>query len=693
MKAASSSSSSSSSSQTEPPDDANGSNRLGARGTGASVRKTRNSNLAKPPAKRLKTTANKTSKAGSKSGPADMDTGNSKVPAKPGKNLTALITELPTDILLEVLSHLPPRDLLHTARTDRLFRKTILNRGSMSVWKTSLEAYNTPEPPEDFSLPRWAALLFEPICQVCWNKKAMNVDWYLLKRICGACKAKCLIQLSFSMRYKHPQLSAAAETCISSTWHKGATHFWASDFEDFKSRWGKAAESTDPVEIAAFEKWKKERATQVAKRNQMVPVYKEWRNGLTSKNKNEAERRRKHRLQGVRSRFLELGYLDVDIDSAISIESDGIFSGSPDVTDAIWANLKAKLEPAVIEARNLRLALDLEPAVEERMGILEDVYSTYLEGLRPSEQYFCPPLEVLRPIPEVLEILEAEKTRNITESDFKPVADNLDELIARYQKEKKKTLVKLLNSRGGRYMEEPLELARNVFRRARSQGSSMPSKAPTSDCVLVGWAMLGTHTTDAYSEVMLRPGVYLNMPAGFIYNELSSGHCSELIDMAGLNPQTASVNEMDSMDPRFVCDTCSTLNGYGYAILSWRAALCHLLKHPNSWPTMRLASKDEAAEAKSNEGQFREAAAAWACNHCSDFLAAASAGTKAAVLEHLENEHQIIDPKATEDYFINERCRHTYEVPYHISTSKPPSCRSCDSSVSDSSVSDSSVSL
>ncbi|KAF6743385.1 hypothetical protein DFP72DRAFT_858918 [Ephemerocybe angulata] len=642
--------SSSSSSQTEPPGDTNGSN-LGARGTGASVRKPRNSNLAKPPAaKRLKTTANKKSKAGSKSGPADMDTGNSKVPAKPRKNLKALITELPTDILLEVLSHLPPRDLLHTARTDRLFRKTILNRGSMSVWKTSLEAYNTPEPPEDFSLPRWAALLFEPICQYTsgvLEQEVMNVDWYLLKRICPACKAKCLTRLSFSMRYKHPQLSAATETYISSTWHEGAAHFWASDFEDFKSRWDKAAESIDPVEIAAFEKWKKERAIQVAKRIQMVPVYEEWRKGLTSKNKNEAERRRELRLRGVRSRFLELGYLDIDIDSAISVESDGIFSGSPDVTDA-----------------------NLEPTVEKRMGILEDVYSTYLEGLRPSEQYFCPPLEDLRPIPEVLTILEADKMRKITEPDFKPVADILDDLIARYQVEKKKTLVNLLNSSRDRYMDEPLELARNVFRRAGHQGSSVRSQAPTSDCVLVGWAMLGTHITDAYSEVMLRPGVYLNMPTGFIYNELSSRHSSELIDMAGLNPQTASVDEMDSMDPRFVYDTCSTLKGY--AILSWRAALCHLFeKHPNRWPTMRLASKDEAAQAKSNEGQFREAAEAWACNHCSDFLAVSSTGTKAAVLEHLENEHKVTDPKSTEDYFINERCRHTYEIPYHISTSSP----------------------
>ncbi|KAF6746731.1 hypothetical protein DFP72DRAFT_1150833 [Ephemerocybe angulata] len=568
-----------------------------------------------------------------------MDTGNSKVPAKPRKNLKALITELPTDILLEVLSHLPPRDLLHTARTDRLFRKTILNRGSMSVWKTSLEAYDTPEPPEDFSLPRWAALLFEPICQVCWNKKVMNVDWYLLKRICPACKAKCLTRLSFSMRYKHPQLSAATETYISSTWHEGAAHFWASDFEDFKSRWDKAAESIDPVEIAAFEKWKKERAIQVAKRIRMVPVYEEWRKGLTSKNKDEAERRRELRLRGVRSRFLELGYLDIDIDSAISVESDGIFSGSPDVTDAIWANVKGKLEPAIIEARNLRLALDLEPTVEKRMGILEDVYSTYLEGLRPSEQYFCPPLEDLRPIPEVLTILEADKTHKITESDFKPVADILDDLVARYQEEKKKTLVNLLNSSRDRYMGEPLELARNVFRRAGSQGSSVRSQAPTSDCVL------------------------------HLY-ELSSRHSSELIDMAGLNPQTASVDEMDSMDPRFVCDTCSTLKGY--AILSWRAALCHLFeKHPNRWPTMRLASKDEAAQAKSNEGQFREAAEAWACNHCSDFLAVSSTDTKAAVLEHLENEHKVTDPKPTEDYFINERCRYTYEIPYHISTSSP----------------------
>ncbi|KAF6740994.1 hypothetical protein DFP72DRAFT_791022, partial [Ephemerocybe angulata] len=65
-----------------------------------------------------------------------------------------------------VLSHLPPRDVLHVARTNRDVRHIVLSRTSKGMWKTCLKESGTPEPPEDFSAPRWAALLYDTECNV-----------------------------------------------------------------------------------------------------------------------------------------------------------------------------------------------------------------------------------------------------------------------------------------------------------------------------------------------------------------------------------------------------------------------------------------------------------------------------------------------------------------------------------------------
>lgn len=42
----------------------------------------------------------------------------------------------------------------------------MLSPNTITVWKAARELFNAPEPPQDFSEPRWAALLFEHSCQV-----------------------------------------------------------------------------------------------------------------------------------------------------------------------------------------------------------------------------------------------------------------------------------------------------------------------------------------------------------------------------------------------------------------------------------------------------------------------------------------------------------------------------------------------
>ncbi|TEB28021.1 hypothetical protein FA13DRAFT_826041 [Coprinellus micaceus] len=170
--------------------------------------------------------------------------------------------------------------------------------------------------------------------------------------------------------------------------------------------------------------------------------------------------------------------------------------------------------------------------------------------------------------------------------------------------------------------------------------------------VLVGWPMINAYSTTHRSSQQLRDGVYISMPAGFAFNRYSSLVSGKLVKLAGMNPRKATVGEMDRRDPRFVHTAFFTEKGY--PVLTWRVALS------------LLATPEEEAQAKQSEESLRALAKAWSCNHCHDFLEASEAESQTFILEHLRSRHGIAAPKILRDYFLNERCRHTYEVPSEI---------------------------
>jgi hypothetical protein len=83
--------------------------------------------------------------------------------------------------------------------------------------------------------------------------------------------------------------------------------------------------------------------------------------------------------------------------------------------------------------------------------------------------------------------------------------------------------------------------------------------------------MIGTHWYPQSYELEVRPGVYLSMPARYVYNGGSSRMSSQLIRLAGLDPTFTTVQDMDAKDPRFVHNNHNTARGY--PIFTWRAAV------------------------------------------------------------------------------------------------------------------------
>ncbi|KAF8211984.1 hypothetical protein K438DRAFT_1805759 [Mycena galopus ATCC 62051] len=104
---------------------------------------------------------------------------------------------LPLDILFEIFSLVHPLDLLYLTRTTKPFRRFLLNRANVGIWRAAFSVLREldgglPECPSYASEPAWARLVFERVCHICYAalRDSANVDpvwWEFNARYCGGC--------------------------------------------------------------------------------------------------------------------------------------------------------------------------------------------------------------------------------------------------------------------------------------------------------------------------------------------------------------------------------------------------------------------------------------------------------------------------------------------------------------------------
>ncbi|KAJ3534655.1 hypothetical protein NMY22_g6834 [Coprinellus aureogranulatus] len=186
-------------------------------------------------------------------------------PRRGQKNLSLLPT-MPLDILYEILGALSPKDLLNLARTNKLWRKTILAENMKLVWAAARKLCGAPKPPENFSEAQWASLCFEKECQACGKAKAVTaIDWLLLRRTCNRCKKAHLISAK-DIRARLPNVDKSILDYVPYTFNSGYTsrYHWYSPNAHTKWYWcedvGRIFSEREKIDGAsAIIRWQKAR--------------------------------------------------------------------------------------------------------------------------------------------------------------------------------------------------------------------------------------------------------------------------------------------------------------------------------------------------------------------------------------------------------------------------------------------------
>lgn len=274
----------------------------------------------------------------------------------------------------------------------------------------------------------------------------------------------------------------------------------------------------------------------------------------------------------------------------VSLESG--FASKIDAEDAypVWTKLKPKLEKPVIAKKEVRLTKELQAIVKPRMEILKTLYEGYLSGLRPSEKLETPASQFLRTVPEIASLIDAGRDTAITARDFQPAFSKLSEHISRYLRDYRKALMDIIPASDFKGALDPLHMARFIFQceatvgRERTNSYSNLFWTDVVNCssgYLFGWPMVVSHLNAGCvgAEAHEKGVIPASLPRiAIVLNKEASVRAAQLITLAGLDPMTATLSNMDAKDSLFVCASCSSPNSKRFFVYNWRQAvsLCSL---------------------------------------------------------------------------------------------------------------------
>ncbi|KAH9942448.1 uncharacterized protein BXZ73DRAFT_74704 [Epithele typhae] len=121
-----------------------------------------------PPRKKLKNDSNKTVEDASEAAGTQDTTPAPRRGVRGRRGGLKDMPNMPLDILFEIFSVLHPKDLLHLSRASKAFRRLLLAPSTVPCWKEARSRQeNLPAPPPHMSEPAWASLLFSNHCHGC----------------------------------------------------------------------------------------------------------------------------------------------------------------------------------------------------------------------------------------------------------------------------------------------------------------------------------------------------------------------------------------------------------------------------------------------------------------------------------------------------------------------------------------------
>ncbi|KAL1704476.1 hypothetical protein EV121DRAFT_259564 [Schizophyllum commune] len=594
-----------------------------------------------------------------------------------------LLGSFPLELVFEIMQHAHPMDLFHLAQTCRTMRELLTCPGAGAVWATSFARHSDTMPPCPTDVPhdKWARMLFAPHrCQQC-GRGAAALDFTLLRRLCS----KCLVTL--------PLVETAedefAASLVPRTYREDGDHYFEyddgrylpADLQAVIQAVAKHRQSMDqktPGAELEFERYKIERHALVASRTLQSTACRMWAEKLGQ----EASKARKaldsRFAKRIRARLSKAGHHPADLEKAIA-ELPASMS-VPRLTRRKLEKIIPIVERAVVICMEERIAEERYARMRERRARVSQAYTAYRGSTLPATWAYHPSSCQVAQYAPFAELVHSPDTDpEVFERRLADAVSLLPQFVRDWTRERMHHMVSLLPSTASPASATSSAPAAGLSAPSsssstshRAGSSSSPRTRDASELSRLDLATSIYHCpvsrlNRSHDEIIGKgmvgwdgAGPHLNCAGveseGLCFDRRGYDAARGLLELVGLNPDTALAREFDALNARFVCANCPSDGPY--EVLTWRECVIHMFNTAED-STHREGAWRVLSEPAANFVRRREShpafkyERAWACNHCAAHYANGRADaqvTRTQAIKHARLVHNIERPVQNLDF-------------------------------------------
>ncbi|KAK0481359.1 hypothetical protein IW261DRAFT_1606680 [Armillaria novae-zelandiae] len=553
------------------------------------------------------------------------------------RGLLQKVAETPLDVLFEIFSNLEPLDLLRLSRTTKDLRALLLRRSSSFVWKRTREnVEGLPPLPEDLSEPKFAHLAFDKHCSNCLHLTKF-VQWEARTKYCRNCLETSDL---FTLHRLNPYSSLIPIFGCSGT-RRGQYYCYAyvPSIESVRKASDSFGEDHDKLKA-----WRLEKEVAFEQLRSHARQCEIWSARRAEVRSNELDATRVQRFEGVLQRLTSLGWDDEvkNPNFLTELRWQKYIRQSKALTERVWANMSDAVIALAQHHKFIRLRRQKIRAVEERMKLFEEAYSAVTQD---------EPLLPIIPKPDDVVVQEPFSTLFFDTPLDVSIADSLQamwihlpDVASKLRDAQTSKLTELMKQAG---LKADLHLATTVFRCTECCQSYQYPYVLAHRCP--SQELAKPFNDEDWKPYVLRRISHCYMAwseSQFSIDQETVDKVACLIKTCGLDPETATYEDMDTLDYRIICNHCSNSQTKGRKqVMRWRAAVYHsgytvasedcwtLLEDPEELKRFKVVEKSDKEHKYNYESYTLEK---YICNHC---MALRIRGR--VLEEHLSEVHQI----------------------------------------------------
>ncbi|KAL1741932.1 hypothetical protein HDZ31DRAFT_84506 [Schizophyllum fasciatum] len=527
---------------------------------------------------------------------------------------TSSLHEMPLDVLFEILNYLDPISLLHLSRTSHALRNTLMSRSSIRVWKNSYATtdHGLPPVPEDMTIPEFLTFIVDKNCDYCRQDQPTYDNFIRIWTIGLRCCRRCLhdsphimceeklreikiirdVHRWFGKDYKLSSLFPSFR-CNSYTFHPSYRAYPRVGIEDLAAQFEQANKRKL---VAAKKAWLTESAAEFKKVLEHAGICEAWEEQQRQKRRAEVDRIKAERLAEIYDRLKALDRYD-ELKKTYYSEREfkelAFVSKVQPLTEEEWEQNRDQIVQFVDELKVKRLANERRRTLEDRYRLLSQVYTAFLDGKSRRDRGFFPSVCDICSYEEVTTFIEAMPVeQELPKEDIHTLIDKLAQSkFPAWRAAREDELVGMLNARD-KERERPatkadFNLATSVFIRYYSSPVWYPevlSERHDPRSVV--------YNVQAWSaEAVTAPVDHLHI-------------AKQLIQLAGLDPETATPADMDARDIWFARAKDLRKRKEGLFVMNWRGALAN--RERNKDCKLAVISDADKALARTRYKQYGE---------------------------------------------------------------------------------------